>query len=104
MAQRPRVDPRPVAAELPPAWAEVPSREATVAVGWQGLIRELVPGEPVRHLRPERTDIVARGDLVGISRDDVDGRSASPISTPASGGARRSSSPRATRAGSSPTG
>jgi sugar/nucleoside kinase (ribokinase family) len=62
----------PVAAELPPAWAEVPSREATVAVGWQGLIRELVPGDPVRHLHPERTDIVVRGDLVGISRDDVD--------------------------------
>ena len=62
----------PVAAELPPAWAEVPSREATVAVGWQGLIRELVPGEPVRHLRPEPTDIVGRADLVGISRDDLD--------------------------------
>jgi sugar/nucleoside kinase (ribokinase family) len=62
----------PVAAELPPAWAEVPSREATVAVGWQGLIRELVPGEPVRHVRPTPTDILARADLVGISRDDVD--------------------------------
>jgi sugar/nucleoside kinase (ribokinase family) len=62
----------PVAAELPPAWAEVPAHEATVAVGWQGLIRELEPGAPVRHVRPERTDIVARGDLVGISRDDVD--------------------------------
>jgi sugar/nucleoside kinase (ribokinase family) len=62
----------PVAAELPPAWAEVPSREAIVAVGWQGLIRELVPGEPVRHVRPEPTDILARADLVGISRDDVD--------------------------------
>jgi sugar/nucleoside kinase (ribokinase family) len=62
----------PVAAELPPAWAEVPSREATVAVGWQGLIRELVPGEPVRHVRPAPTDILGRADIVGISRDDVD--------------------------------
>jgi sugar/nucleoside kinase (ribokinase family) len=62
----------PVAAELPPAWAEVPAREATVAVGWQGLIRELVPGEPVRHLPPGPSDIVARADIVGISRDDVD--------------------------------
>jgi sugar/nucleoside kinase (ribokinase family) len=62
----------PVAAELPPAWAEVPSREATVAVGWQGLIRELVPGKPVRHVRPEPTDILRRADIVGISRDDVD--------------------------------
>lgn len=62
----------PVAAELPPAWAEVPSREATVAVGWQGLIRELIPGEPVRHLSPGPSDIIARADIVGISRDDVD--------------------------------
>ena len=41
----------PVAAELPPAWADVPSDEALVAVGWQGLLRELVAGEPVRHMR-----------------------------------------------------
>jgi sugar/nucleoside kinase (ribokinase family) len=28
----------PVAAELPDAWADAPSAEATVAVGWQGLL------------------------------------------------------------------
>jgi sugar/nucleoside kinase (ribokinase family) len=62
----------PVAGELPDEWAVVPSTSAIVAVGWQGLLRELVPGSPVRHLDPAPNPIVARADLVGLSRDDVD--------------------------------
>lgn len=62
----------PVAAELPPAWADVPSSEALVAVGWQGLLRELEAGQPVRHVAPRPDPIVRRADLVGLSRDDVD--------------------------------
>lgn len=62
----------PVAAELPDDWAGAPPSEATVAVGWQGLLRELVPGEPVRHLAPGPHPIVGRADLVGLSRDDVE--------------------------------
>jgi sugar/nucleoside kinase (ribokinase family) len=62
----------PVAAELPAAWAEVPSSEALVAVGWQGLLRELEAGQPVRHVAPRPDAIVRRADLVGLSRDDVD--------------------------------
>jgi sugar/nucleoside kinase (ribokinase family) len=62
----------PVAAELPDAWADVPTDESFVAVGWQGLLRDLVPGEPVRHLPPGPHPIVRRADLVGLSRDDVD--------------------------------
>ncbi len=62
----------PVAAELPDAWASVPAAGAIVAVGWQGLLRELVPGEAVRHVKPGPTPILARADLVGLSRDDVD--------------------------------
>ena len=62
----------PVAAELPPAWADVPSPEALVAVGWQGLLRELEAGQPVRHVAPRRDPIIERADLVGLSRDDVD--------------------------------
>ena len=61
----------PVAAELPPEWAAVPTPEAIVALGWQGLLRELVPGEPTRHVPPGPNPIVRRADLVGISRDDV---------------------------------
>jgi sugar/nucleoside kinase (ribokinase family) len=62
----------PVAAELPDAWADVPPDDAVVAVGWQGLLRELVPGEPVRHVPPRRDPIVGRADIVGLSRDDVE--------------------------------
>jgi len=62
----------PVAAELPPEWATVPAEDAIVAVGWQGLLRELVAGNPVGHLTPRHDPIVERADLVGLSRDDVD--------------------------------
>ncbi len=62
----------PVAAELPPAWAEVPAEESIVAVGWQGLLRELDAGQPVRHVEPRPDPIIRRADLVGLSRDDVD--------------------------------
>ncbi|MFL5680642.1 MAG: PfkB family carbohydrate kinase [Chloroflexota bacterium] len=62
----------PVAAELPEDWASLPSSESLVAVGWQGLLRELVPGEPVRHVQPSSTPIIRRADIVGLSRDDVD--------------------------------
>ena len=62
----------PVAAELPEAWADVPSPSAVVAVGWQGLLRDLVPGEAVRHVDPLPNALIARADLVGLSRDDVD--------------------------------
>jgi sugar/nucleoside kinase (ribokinase family) len=62
----------PVAAELPPAWADVPTEEALVAVGWQGLLRELEAGQPVRHVAPRPDPIIRRADLVGLSRDDVD--------------------------------
>lgn len=62
----------PVAAELPDAWAAVPGATALVAAGWQGLLRDLRPGAEVRHLRPSRSAILERADLVGVSRDDVD--------------------------------
>ena len=62
----------PVAAELPPAWADVATDESFVAVGWQGLLRELEAGQPVRHIAPRPDPIIRRADLVGLSRDDVD--------------------------------
>jgi sugar/nucleoside kinase (ribokinase family) len=62
----------PVAAEVRDEWAAVPPREALVAVGWQGLLRVLVEGEPVRHLAPGPRAVVRRADLVGVGRDDVD--------------------------------
>jgi len=62
----------PVAGELPDAWADVPIPEATVAVGWQGLLRVLRRNAPVEHLDPSRLPILDRADLVGVSRDDLD--------------------------------
>jgi sugar/nucleoside kinase (ribokinase family) len=62
----------PVANELPDAWADVPAADAQVALGWQGLLRDLVPGERVIRLPPLRTPVVRRADLVGVGRDDVD--------------------------------
>jgi sugar/nucleoside kinase (ribokinase family) len=62
----------PVAAELPDAWAAVPPASAIVAVGWQGLLRDLVPGEAVRHIDPVPNPLIGRADLVGLSRDDLD--------------------------------
>ena len=62
----------PVAAELPPDWAELPGSAAFVAVGWQGLLRDLVPGEPTHHVPPGPDPIIRRADLVGLSRDDIE--------------------------------
>jgi sugar/nucleoside kinase (ribokinase family) len=62
----------PVAAELPSEWADVPAEDAFVAVGWQGLLRELESGETVRHIAPRADPIIGRADLVGLSRDDVE--------------------------------
>src|SRR4029079_4244500 len=60
------------AAELSPAWADVPASEAVVALGWQGLLRELVAGEPTHRVAPHADPIVRRADVVGLSRDDVE--------------------------------
>ena len=62
----------PVAAEIPDDWATIPRDEATVVVGWQGLLRVLVAGETVRHVDPTRNAVLGRADVVGVSRDDVE--------------------------------
>ena len=46
--------------------------DALVALGWQGLLRVLVAGEPVTQHPPGPSPIVARSDLVGVGSDDVD--------------------------------
>jgi sugar/nucleoside kinase (ribokinase family) len=62
----------PVADELGDPWAEVIPARAIVALGWQGLLRSIVPGEVVRRRRPAASALVGRADLVGLSRADVD--------------------------------
>ena len=64
----------PVAAELPDDWAAIPGTDATVAVGWQGLLRVLAKERRVEHLPPTSSPIIQRADLVGVSRDDLDQR------------------------------
>jgi len=56
-----------VAGELPDEWGSVPDPAARVALGWQGLLRQLPRGGPV-----VRRPILARSDLVVTSRLDVD--------------------------------
>ena len=62
----------PVAGELGDEWAAVPREGDLVAVGWQGMLRRLVAGAAVERLAPARRALLARADLVGVSRHDVD--------------------------------
>jgi sugar/nucleoside kinase (ribokinase family) len=62
----------PVAAEIPDDWATKLPAGGLVAVGWQGLLREMRPNEVVLHHPPGRSPVVARADLLGVSRDDFD--------------------------------
>ena len=62
----------PVAGELPDGWAVIPGAAAVVGLGWQGLLRRLDPGAIVRRVAPSASPILARADLVGLGRDDVD--------------------------------
>jgi sugar/nucleoside kinase (ribokinase family) len=64
----------PVAAELGDDWAGLPPDGATVAVGSQGLIRQMTPGARVEPKPLARSDLVRRADIVGVSRDDLSGR------------------------------
>lgn len=61
----------PVAGELSPDWLDVGAAGSPVALGWQGLLRRLVPGEPVHRLDPVDHPFLRRATLVGVSADDV---------------------------------
>jgi sugar/nucleoside kinase (ribokinase family) len=61
----------PVAAEVPDTWADVPATAACVALGWQGLLRHLFPGERVWPIDPGPSPLLHRADIVGVSRHDL---------------------------------
>jgi hypothetical protein len=61
----------PVASEVPAGWADVPRASACVAFGWQGILRHLFPGERVWPIDPGPSPLLARADLVGVSRHDL---------------------------------
>jgi len=64
----------PVAGEVRDDWVAVVPETAYVVVGWQGFLRDLAPGEPVRRAEPGPSALLARADLVGVSHTDVDPR------------------------------
>ncbi|MBI2777141.1 MAG: hypothetical protein HYX57_07740 [Chloroflexi bacterium] len=62
----------PVANELPGTWAAAPAIDAFVALGWQGLLRDLRRGGDVRMRPPAPNPLVSRAALVSVSRLDVE--------------------------------
>ena len=61
----------PVADELPDGWAAIPPG-AIVALGWQGLLRDLRRGAMVRRRPPAPRALVRRADMVSLSTEDLD--------------------------------
>ena len=61
----------PVADELPDGWAAI-APGAVVAVGWQGILRDLVRGELVRPRAAGPRALLRRADLVSVSTEDLD--------------------------------
>ncbi len=64
----------PVADELGEAWAAVGAAStdrALVALGWQGLLRDLVAGELTGRRHPRRSALVRRANYVGVSGGDL---------------------------------
>ena len=61
----------PVADELPDGWADCPPPDALVALGWQGLLRDVAPGRDVQRRPPRPSRFLERASIVGVSRDDL---------------------------------
>lgn len=61
----------PVADEIGEAWAAYLPERATVAVGWQGMLRTLVAGQRVEPRPPAPNALLRRADLVGVSVLDL---------------------------------
>ncbi len=61
----------PVADELPDGWAAIPPG-AVVALGWQGLLRDLERGAPVRPRAAGPRALLRRADFVSVSAEDLD--------------------------------
>jgi sugar/nucleoside kinase (ribokinase family) len=62
----------PVAGELGADWADVAAAVPLVALGWQGLLRRLIPGRQVIPIHPRRGDLTSATDLAVVSRGDLD--------------------------------
>ena len=62
----------PVADELADPWARLPPLDAFIAVGWQGLLRNLPRGGVVTRRAPAPNRLVERARLVCLSAEDLD--------------------------------
>ncbi|HEV8402157.1 MAG TPA: PfkB family carbohydrate kinase [Candidatus Limnocylindrales bacterium] len=62
----------PVAGEVGDEWARVIPDDVLVAVGWQGFLRDLAAGREVGRRAPGPSAVVGRGDLVGVSQQDLE--------------------------------
>jgi sugar/nucleoside kinase (ribokinase family) len=60
----------PVADELPDGWAAIPPG-AIVALAWQGMLRTLERGAPVRARPAAPRALLRRADMVSVSSDDL---------------------------------
>jgi sugar/nucleoside kinase (ribokinase family) len=60
----------PAADELPDGWAAIPPG-AVVALGWQGLLRVLLPGALVVPRPPAPRALLRRADIVSLSVEDL---------------------------------
>jgi sugar/nucleoside kinase (ribokinase family) len=63
----------PVAGEVGEAWVAAVPDHAYLALGWQGMLRDLVAGGRVVRRPPGASGLVRRADLVGVSHHDVEG-------------------------------
>jgi hypothetical protein len=61
----------PVADEVGDEWAAAIPPDVQVALGWQGLLRRLVPGEQVTRRPPRNSPLFARANLIGVSKQDL---------------------------------
>jgi sugar/nucleoside kinase (ribokinase family) len=69
----------PVAGELGPEWAAVGGPGTELALGWQGLLRDLQPGAPVERTAPARHALLDVATLVALSAEDT-AAGAAPVS------------------------
>ena len=79
----------PVAGEIDDAWAGAVPASTFLAIGWQGFLRELAPGQRVARRPPGPTALLARADLVGVSHHDVGTRDRASRRSPGSCGPGR---------------
>lgn len=61
----------PIASEISVDWVDAPSAAACVAFAWQGILRNLAPGERVTPKAPGPSPFLERADILAFSRHDV---------------------------------